>query len=337
MEGLRGVVVSQVTSVRCSALVVAVMLLSRAWGDAPASRTVNLVYRVLVKDIPSQTKEVRVWIPYPTEDAYQHVSEVTIHAPVDSRLTHESAYRNRMIYFCVKNPALKVIPFDMQFVITRKEHVNELLRNPKAKPAKKREKISPRLVQADQLAPVTGEVKDLSDQVTNGKTSTVDKVRAIYDYVLQHMVYDKSGTGWGRGDTRYACEVGKGNCTDYHALFISMARAQGIPAKFEIGFSLPVKRGEGIVAGYHCWAQCYVEGLGWIPVDCSEADKQSDKTDYFFGAHDENRILLSTGRDLVLSPKQHSQPLNYFVFPYVEIDGQPHPGVQSEVSYKDVQ
>ena len=63
-----------------------------------------------------------------------------------------------------------------------------------------------------------------------------EKARAIYDYVLSNMRYDKSGTGWGHGDTLYACSAKKGNCTDFHSLFISMARSQHIPARFEIGF-----------------------------------------------------------------------------------------------------
>jgi transglutaminase-like putative cysteine protease len=44
------------------------------------------------------------------------------------------------------------------------------------------------------------------------------------------MRYDKTGTGWGRGDVLYACDAKKGNCTDFHSLFIAMARSQGIPA-----------------------------------------------------------------------------------------------------------
>lgn len=44
------------------------------------------------------------------------------------------------------------------------------------------------------------------------------------------MSYDTSGRGWGRGDVVYACKVGKGNCTDFHSLFMALALAEGIPA-----------------------------------------------------------------------------------------------------------
>jgi transglutaminase-like putative cysteine protease len=50
------------------------------------------------------------------------------------------------------------------------------------------------------------------------------------------MKYDKSGTGWGHGDTLRASDSKHGNCTDFRSVFISMARAEKIPARFQIGF-----------------------------------------------------------------------------------------------------
>jgi len=82
----------------------------------------------------------------------------------------------------------------------------------------------------------------LAREQTKGLDRRLDKARAIYDYVPSIMRYDKTGEGWGRGDAIYACNVKKGNCTDFHALFIGMARAAGIPARFEIGFPLPRDR-----------------------------------------------------------------------------------------------
>ena len=42
------------------------------------------------------------------------------------------------------------------------------------------------------------------------------------------------------------------------------------------------------------------------------------------------------GRDLVLNPPQQGEPLNYFVFPYAEIDGKPQAGIETMVSYRDL-
>jgi transglutaminase-like putative cysteine protease len=115
-----------------------------------------------------------------------------------------------------------------------------------------------------------------------------------------------------------------------------MARSQGIPARFEIGFPLPPDKHSAEVAGYHCWSDFYIDGKGWIPVDISEAWKHTEKRDYFFGSHDVNRVQFSMGRDLVLNPPQNAKPLNYFVYPYVEVDGREYPNVSLSFSFADV-
>ena len=77
--------------------------------------------------------------------------------------------------------------------------------------------------------------------------------------------------------------------------------------------------------------------MGWIPIDISEAWKHQEKSDYFFGAHDVNRVQFTMGRDLKLRPAQAGPPLNYFVYPYVEMDGKEYPNVSINFSFRDVE
>ena len=74
----------------------------------------------------------------------------------------------------------------------------------------------------------------------------------------------------------------------------------------------------------------------WIPVDISEAWKAKEKRDYFFGSLDANRVRFSTGRDITLSPKQNGPPLNYFVYPYIEIDGKSHEAMSKQFSFEEL-
>jgi transglutaminase-like putative cysteine protease len=154
-------------------------------------------------------------------------------------------------------------------------------------------------------------------------TTNLEKARAIYEHVVSTVVYDKTGQGWGRGDIYYACDARRGNCTDFHAIVVGYCRALGIPARFSIGLPLPAARGKGEIKGYHCWAEFFTPETGWVPVDASEAAKDPSRRAYFFGAHDENRVEFTRGRDVELTPKQAGPPLNYFVYPYAEADGQP--------------
>ena len=86
---------------------------------------------------------------------------------------------------------------------------------------------------------------------------------------------------------------------------------------------------------YHCWADFFEPEHGWVPVDISEAWKDQVKRHYFFGAHDDNRIEFSMGRDLKLNPAQDGEALNYFVYPYVEVDGKKYENVSPTFSFAD--
>jgi hypothetical protein len=203
----------------------------------------------------------------------------------------------------------------------------------------------PRNTSAAQLATIDfrlGDTRALVDQAARKSSFNVfkqspelEKARAIYDYVFTTMRYDKSGTGWGHGDTLWACDSKRGNCTDFHSVFMSMARSQHIPARFEIGFPLPADKHSAEIPGYHCRAEFYTGQTGWVPIDISEAWKHQEKRDYFFGAHDNSRVQFTMGRDLTLNPKQSGPALNYFVYPYVEVDGKEYPNVSIDFSFRD--
>ncbi|MGA2697828.1 MAG: hypothetical protein ABSE92_17340 [Terriglobales bacterium] len=75
--------------------------------------------------------------------------------------------------------------------------------------------------------------------------------------------------------------------------------------------------------------------IGWIPVDISEAWKAKQKEDYFFGSVDANRVQIATGRDITLFPKQDGPPLNYFVYPYVEVDGKQYDNLDKHFSFEE--
>jgi hypothetical protein len=47
-------------------------------------------------------------------------------------------------------------------------------------------------------------------------------------------------------------------------------------------------------------------------------------------------MQFTQGRDLKLAPPQAGEPLNYFVYPYVEIGGKEYPNVSIAFSFEDV-
>ena len=295
------------------------------------SRTFAITYTGQIKDIPSGTKKLRVWLPVPQNSTVQSIRDLAFSREMTQG--NESKYGNRIAYAEIENPGAAV-EIAMNFVCTRSEIKSDLekLAGDGSDPAGSFGVFRG----PDNLVVVDDDIKKLAAGIVKDRKDTVEKARAIYDYVLERMTYDKSGTGWGTGSTKFACEVGKGNCTDFHALFNSLCRAQGIASGFEIGLYLPYEKGkEEKLGGYHCWAFFRVPGKSWVPVDASEADRFPDRAKFFFGGHTSNRVTLSTGRDITLAPKQDGAPLNYFLNPYAEADGKPVKGEKSW-SYKDL-
>lgn len=274
---------------------------------------------------------LRLWIPLARTDEFQNVKIVSQKEDLPLRQTQENEYGNHLLYGESAKADKEEYSFEVVYEVVRRQASPSTARALRVADRQ-------RLLAPDKLVPTTGLPAELAaKQVADVKGDDYEKGRAIYEYVLANMRYDKSGTGWGHGDTLYACSARHGNCTDFHSLFISMARSQDIPSRFEIGFPLPAGSSSGDIPGYHCWADFYTKDHGWVPIDISEAWKHSEQREFFFGHWDDNRIQFSVGRDITLSPKQAGDALNYFVYPYVEVDGKEYPNVSTHFSFEDIE
>jgi transglutaminase-like putative cysteine protease len=299
-------------------LIVASMLLAAA----PAERHFHVQQAY---DVPAQSSAASVFVPVPQDDPWQTITGLSIEgAPYE--LVREAKYGDQAARFAVPASGAHVV---VSFDVVRHERAADLSKAT-AKPAPD---AYGAYLGSDTLVPLDDRVKKIAADVTAGKKTPLEKAQAIYAYVLGHMRYEKKGEGWGRGSIAWACDSKYGNCTDFHALLIGLLRASGIPARFQIGYAVPP--GSGELAGYHCWADFYLEGTGWVPVDASEAWKHAELRDYYFGHHDANRFALSMGRDLSF-PGMKGAPLNYFVYAYAEADGKPVANLTRKVTVTDL-
>lgn len=299
-------------------------------------RIFRLDYGAMLSGLP-EGRRVRVWLPVPMSNEDQTVKALERELPAEARQAEEPKYGNRILSFAVAAPASGELAFNTAYEVRRQE-VRGLPGEMIGMGRKLTDEQKRLFLSAEKLVPTGGKSLDLLKDVKLPMEKLL-AARILYDRVDEHMKYDKSKPGWGRGDVEWACDSRFGNCTDFHSLFISLARAEGLPSRFEIGLSIPIERGNGAVTGYHCWAFFYLDGHGWVPVDISEADKDPAMKDYYFGRLTENRVTFSVGRDLVLEPKQAGEPLNFFVHPYVEVDGKPWPNdrIKLQMAYRDIE
>jgi transglutaminase-like putative cysteine protease len=283
----------------------------------PPRRTFVFAYEAKIPAPPEGSRRLDAWIPLPIEDELQQVAGLEIHARVAGKevaveRTKEATYGNRFAYVGLDAPQGELV-LGWTATITRTQD-----RGQTTGP------VHPRFTQADRLLPIDGKAAQLAKDL--GVDSGAD-VRArglkIYENVVTTMHYDKVAEGWGLGDFERACDVGKGNCTDFHAKFMGIARAAGIPARFTMGIPM-TPDASGTAGGYHCWAH-FFDGAHWVPVDASEAqkvvEKDPAKAAWFFGHLDPDRIALTVGRDVDYAPKQRGETPLFIVYPHAEVDG----------------
>ena len=262
--------------------------------------------------LPAISGTARIWLPFPQTDKFQEVQIKNISSSKNYQILGETQYNNKMLFF-------ELGPEDSGKTIDILYHVQRTEKSSYSDP----DTDLAQYLKSDLFTPVNESFKKEAEKLINGKKNVIMQARAMYDYVIDRMKYMKYGAGWGKADAVYACSAGSGNCSDYHAYFISLARSAGIPARFAIGAAIPSDRNEGGIDGYHCWAEFFAEGKWW-PIDISEADKYTALSTYYFGHNPANRFEFSRGRDLVSEKGMGPQagPINFLAYPVLEINGE---------------
>jgi transglutaminase-like putative cysteine protease len=117
-------------------------------------------------------------------------------------------------------------------------------------------------------------IRSLSQNLTRSEASVLNKVKAIYNYVVDNIEYDDakfqlilSGHNPGRYGAVETLALGRGVCEDISDLFVTLCRASGIPAFVVSG---PTYDGDGLTPRAeraHAWTEVYIPGYGWLQVD----------------------------------------------------------------------
>jgi len=280
---------------------------------------------------PADAKHVDLWIPYPMSDEHQEVTEVSVSGNYSAMgVYREGKFGNNILYIEWNAPA-REMTLTYAFHVSRKEVVTKDF-------SEKETAFSGRefdkFLASTSLGATGGTAKEYADRITRGKKTILAKATAIYDWTVENMHRDPDVKGCGLGEVDVLLRKLGGKCADIHSVYVTLARAAGIPAREVFGIRLPKGKEGDTTKAQHCWGEFYLPGYGWVVVDPADVRKailekkitlEEAKLfrEYYFGAVDENRISFGTGRDVRLTPPQRGEPLNYFMYPYAEADGKP--------------
>ena len=275
-------------------------------------------------------KKVRVWLPVPHNSEYQTVENVVYEAGMVRAQMNTDSNGNQILYVeWDKDIAPNHRVIKLMFDVKR----DEVLR-PELKEDDKEELTAEikKYLEPSKNLPLNDQVKNKANEVIKGKTTDLEKTRAIYDWVIANMNRNEDVKGCGEGDVCALLDTTmSGKCTDINSMFVALCRASGIPAREHFGIRI---NADDITKNQHCWAEFYLKGTGWVSADPADVLKAvlknnwtkdqketKEKQEYYWGNCDAERIILADGRDLTLTPAQDGEPLNDFGYPYAEVDG----------------
>ncbi len=135
------------------------------------------------------------------------------------------------------------------------------------------------------------QIMALASELSRGKDTVCQQVRAFYDYIGNELVYTSNGKNWG---AQAALGPMGADCTEYTSLLVALSRAQGIPARYFEGL-LYLDNGTAAIAKIqHAWPDVYMPGVGWTALDPTLGRAPVNRETYF-AHYTPDHIIVTLG------------------------------------------
>ena len=313
-----------------------VLLLIMMAGTAAAEIPSGTITFDITPKVEKSVEKLDLWVPYPMSGAHQRVTGVRVDGNFDQRAVYRDPDSDTVFLHARWQPAGQSPRLRLRFHVVLEDRSVDVIKDtgqPIPEPIKRY------LAATDEVPAGNEKMKAIAEKATKGKTGILEEARGVYEWVTENTHRDPKVQGCGLarpGRTLYQCSGG-GKCADISAVFVTVARAAGIPARDVYGLRLAGPEDGDITSAFHCWAEFYLPGTGWIPVDPADVRKMMLVHDlelsaadswrkFFWGGDDLFRVVLEKdARGVHLTPPQAENPLNYLMYPYAEADGKPLP------------
>jgi transglutaminase-like putative cysteine protease len=159
----------------------------------------------------------------------------------------------------------------------------------------------------------TEKIKNLVHELAGNETNPLINAKAFYDWIAGNIQYSYAreySTLTNIGEYCFANRYG--DCGQEAMLFITMCRAQGIPARWQTGWDLYPNSHD-----IHDWTEIYIAPYGWVPVDAwagiythryctsvSQAERDEMQNFYFGGLEGWRMVANSDHSQKLDPPKQ---------------------------------
>ena len=151
---------------------------------------------------------------------------------------------------------------------------------------------------ADEIPSDDELISSTASSVVRRENNPYRKASLLYNELLKRLEYRMKPSS---SSIIENLNDGQGDSYSYTMLFTALCRAAGIPARPVAGLLVYNNK----QSSNHYWAEFYIEGFGWIPVDPTLGDgaqfgnfpgeEQQNPAEYYFGNLDNRHISLTKG------------------------------------------
>lgn len=290
-----------------------------------------------------RTKDLKLWIPIPRDwDSQKGVKIISVQPPPHAEY-EDPEHGNRMFFWDFsKEPEKPSYKVDITFRLESYEAHAEV--DPEqVVPYDKTSKEYALYTRNSNIVSITPKIREMAKEAIGDEKNSYHQAEKLFKYAFNKVRYKMHRLERGVGtkillkfpsrDEKTGEEYYEGACGQQHAMFIALCRAVGIPARAVVGYGewnpwikdedlklyLPIELNlspEGLAGTQHylatfphVWAEFFLEGFGWIPVDVSQ-------NKFLFSSR---RLIMSKGFDVQIGPHSPSKDNQEYGFQWVKL------------------
>jgi hypothetical protein len=256
---------------------------------------------------------VDIWVPVPILTDSQKIAEITSVYPEKFSSEINTEKDIGFIHFAIPMEEIQeVLKISVDFNFTHyQQHFD--VNAEKILPYNKETNLYKQYTRSLRNTFISDSIAQKAREIVGSEKNPYLQAQKIYNYIIENIPYSFVPHGTlqilGIPESKYIHEQRHGDCGTQSIYFSALCRSLGIPARTTGGYqAIPGHEGT------HFWAEFYIEGYGWIPVDTTVADtadwtgilseeKRQHFKKFFFGNLDAYRFVIQKDVDLPVYPE----------------------------------
>lgn len=256
---------------------------------------------------------IKCWLPFPRDGHSRQKGVRLIGSEPENAVVADNSNLQRSVYLERKAEKDKPTFFRIDFEVETSAQYFDL-KPEQIKPYNQESELYKEYTaeRAPQIV-FTPEIRSLANRILGSESNPLLKVRKLYNWINDSVRWASAlEYSTFTNIPHYVLANHHGDCGMQTLLFMTLARSQGIPVKWQSGWMLHPRN-----VNLHDWCEVYYEGVGWVPLDQSFGLQNSDNEkvrNFYQTGIDAYRLIVNDDFSKPFSPGKkfmRSEPYDF--------------------------